>query len=246
MVKVVRVCVFISKMHESGRILNASLFFFSCFYLCQGLLYLLVLFLTTCPFMLIPLILCKWLTSPTNCWKYSQHEQFPSNNASGKWTLPSKNKNIASFFPWPIKTYCWTCLGPAILPFSSCFPLVCSAPPCKTLFWRDGHSVLQLVQIWLRATIHLYSCSAFGFQWLAENNWKRNYEYFELGFSFCCRFSCNIWNFSLRWGRIWKKNVSLNNFIVFLGGYNVLGCSLWIWWSENIVDINTSKGRWAY
>lgn len=205
-VKVVRVCVFISKMHGSGRILSTSLFFFSCFYLCQGLLYLLLLFLTTCPFMLIPLILCKWLTSPTNCWKYSQHEQFPSDHASGKWTFLSKNKNISSFFPWPIKIYCWTCSGPAILPLSSCFFLVCSAPPCQALFfWRDGHSVLQLVQIWLRATIHLYSCSAFGFQGLTENNWKRNDGYFEFNFfsavDLVVIFQISVWG----GGRIWKK-----------------------------------------
>lgn len=58
-VKDVRFCVFISKMHGPGRILSTSLFFFSCFYLCQGFLYLLVLFLTIFPFMLVPLILCK-------------------------------------------------------------------------------------------------------------------------------------------------------------------------------------------
>jgi len=41
-VKDLRFCAFVSKIHRQDRILSTSLFFFSCFYLFQGLLYSLV------------------------------------------------------------------------------------------------------------------------------------------------------------------------------------------------------------
>lgn len=86
------------------------------FYLFQGLLYPLGFI----PLVLVPLILCKWLTSPTHCWQCSRHEQSSPNNASGKWRVHRFLRTV--FFSWAIKRCHQTRFGPA--PY---FSLLCSA-----------------------------------------------------------------------------------------------------------------------
>lgn len=138
-------------------------------------------------------------------------------------TMPVASEHCflrTSFFPWPIKTCHPTCFGPARVPIYSCFPLVCSTPPCNTLlFSRDSPSVLQLVQAWPRAAIHLASCSSFGFQRLTENNGKISDAYFDF-ILFSPVDLVGIFQFAI-WGEggIWKNEYIFKHFfIVFLGG----------------------------
>lgn len=128
-------------------------------------------FLTAFPFMLVPLILCKWLTSPTNCWKYSLHEQFPSYNASGKWTFLPKEQ---VYFPDPSKYVVEFVLGYLACPF----PLVSL---CCALNIPVRHHSSRVIVIlccslsrpgWGQQSVWL---AAFRFQCLTENNGKRNY-----------------------------------------------------------------------